>query len=61
MDITGAEGYPMSHNPEVEGEAAKCAIRIPQTLDVAIYLAHVSTKEAFESISRKRSKCQRVF
>jgi len=41
MDITGAEGYPMSHNPEVEGEAAKCAIRIPQTLDVAIYLAHV--------------------
>tara|TARA_B110000238_G_C16136237_1_gene443832 strand:+ start:2980 stop:3210 length:231 start_codon:yes stop_codon:yes gene_type:complete len=28
MDITGAEGYLMSHNPEVEGEVAKCAIRI---------------------------------
>jgi hypothetical protein len=26
MDITGAEGYLMSHNPEVEGEVAKCAI-----------------------------------
>lgn len=59
--ITGPEGHPMSRPPEVEGEAANRAIRIAQALDVPVYLVHVSTKEALESITRARSEGQRVF
>ena len=60
MGITGPEGHPMSRPPEVEGEAANRAIRIAQALDVPVYLVHVSTKDALESITRARSEGQRV-
>ena len=61
MGITGPEGHPMSRPPEVEGEAANRAIRIAQTLGTPVYLVHVSTKEALETITRARSEGQRVF
>ena len=61
MGITGPEGHPLSRPPEVEGEAANRAIRIAQTLGTPVYLVHVSTKEALESITRARSEGQRVF
>ena len=61
MGITGPEGHPMSRPPEVEGEAANRAIRIAQALDVPVYLVHVSTREALETITRARNEGQRVF
>lgn len=61
MGITGPEGHPMSRPPEVEAEAANRAIRIAQALEVPVYLAHVSTQEALQSITTARSNSQRVF
>ena len=61
MGITGPEGHPLSRPPAVEAEAANRAIRIAQALDVPVYLVHVSTKEALQSITNARSEGQRVF
>lgn len=61
MGITGPEGHPMSRPPEVEAEAANRAIRIAQALEVPVYLVHVSTQEALQSITTARSNSQRVF
>ena len=61
MGITGPEGHPQSRPPEVEAEAANRAIRIAQALKTPVYLVHVSTEEALESITRARSNGQRVF
>ena len=61
MGITGPEGHPMSRPPEVEGEAANRAIRIAEVLGVPVYLVHVSTRQALESITRARNEGQRVF
>ncbi len=59
--ITGPEGHPLSRPPEVEGEAANRAIRIAEVLGVPVYLVHVSTRQALESITRARNEGQRVF
>lgn len=61
MGITGPEGHPLSRPPEVEGEAANRAIRIAEVLGVPLYLVHVSTRQALESIIRARNEGQRVF
>jgi dihydropyrimidinase len=61
MGITGPEGHPLSRPPEVEGEAANRAIRIAEVLGVPVYLVHVSTRQALESIIRARNEGQRVF
>lgn len=61
MGITGPEGHPLSRPPEVEGEAANRAIRIAETLGVPVYLVHVSTRQALETITRARNEGQRVF
>ncbi|HIG36642.1 MAG TPA: dihydropyrimidinase [Oceanospirillaceae bacterium] len=61
MGITGPEGHPQSRPPEVEGEAANRAIRIAQALKTPVYLVHVSTEEALESVTRARNEGQRVF
>ncbi len=61
MGITGPEGHPLSRPPEVEGEAANRAIRIAQALNTPVYVVHVSTREALETITRARSEGQRVF
>lgn len=61
MGITGPEGHSLSRPPEAEAEAANRAIFIAQALDVPVYLVHVSTKEALESITRARSGGHRVF
>ena len=61
MGITGPEGHPLSRPPEVEGEAANRAIRIAEVLGVPVYLVHVSTRQALESITRARNEGQRVF
>ncbi|MCG1048519.1 dihydropyrimidinase [Mycetohabitans sp. B6] len=59
--LTGPEAHPLSRPPEVEGEAANRAIRIAQVLGVPVYIVHVSTKDALDSIARARSEGQRVF
>ena len=59
--ITGPEGHPLSRPPEVEGEAANRAIRIAQTLNVPIYVVHVSCNESLEAITRARNEGQRVY
>jgi dihydropyrimidinase len=61
MGIRGPEGHPLSRPPEVEGEAANRAIRIAEVLGVPIYLVHVSSRQALESITRARNEGQRVF
>ena len=61
MGITGPEGHPLSRPPEVEAEAANRAIRIAEVLGVPVYLVHVSTRQALESITRARNEGQRVF
>ena len=61
MGITGPEGHPLSRPPAAEAEAANRAIRIAQALDVPVYVVHVSTKEALQSITNARSEGQRVF
>ncbi|MFH2130994.1 MAG: dihydropyrimidinase, partial [bacterium] len=59
--ILGPEGHPLSRPPEVEGEAANRAIRIAQTLNVPIYVVHVSCHESLEAITRARNEGQRVY
>ncbi|MBU2644017.1 dihydropyrimidinase [bacterium] len=59
--ILGPEGHPLSRPPEVEGEAANRAIRIAQTLNVPIYVVHVSCQESLEAITRARNEGQRVY
>lgn len=61
MGITGPEGHPLSRPPEVEAEAANRAIRIAEVLGVPVYLVHVSTRQALETITRARNEGQRVF
>ncbi len=61
MGITGPEGHPLSRPPEVEGEAANRAIKIAQALNTPIYLVHVSTKDALDSIIYARNQGHRVF
>ncbi|MEQ9562461.1 MAG: amidohydrolase family protein, partial [Woeseiaceae bacterium] len=61
MGIRGPEGHPLSRPPEVEGVAANRAIRIAEVLGVPIYLVHVSSRQALESITRARNEGQRVF
>lgn len=59
--ITGPEGHPLSRPPEVEGEAANRAIRLAQTLNVPIYIVHVSCNDSLEAITRARNEGQRVY
>jgi dihydropyrimidinase len=59
--ITGPEGHPLSRPPEVEGEAANRAIRIAQTLNVPIYIVHVSCSDSLDAIIRARNEGQRVY
>ncbi len=59
--ITGPEGHPLSRPPQVEGEAANRAIRIAQTLNVPVYLVHVSCKDSLDAITRARNEGQRVY
>lgn len=57
----GPEGHAYSRPPEVEGEATNRAIMIADTVQVPLYVVHVSCEQSHEAIRRARQKGMRVF
>eukprot|EP01086_Lenisia_limosa_P015142 TRINITY_DN474_c0_g1_i2.p1 TRINITY_DN474_c0_g1~~TRINITY_DN474_c0_g1_i2.p1 ORF type:complete len:443 (+),score=175.08 TRINITY_DN474_c0_g1_i2:173-1501(+) len=61
MGITGPEGHGMSRPVEVEIEATNRAIGIAKFTNAPLYVVHVSSADAADSIARARAAGQRVF
>lgn len=59
--ITEPKGHPLSRPPEVEGEATKRAITIAGSLEIPLYVVHVSSQDSAVEIVRAREKGQRVY
>jgi dihydropyrimidinase len=58
--VTGPAGHARSRPPQLEGEATHRAITMAETLDVPLYVVHVSAAEAADAIGRARRRGVRV-
>jgi len=61
LGITGPEGHPWSRPAEVEAEATNRVAVIANSLNVPVYIAHVSCQQATDAIARARSAGWRIF
>jgi dihydropyrimidinase len=58
--VTGPRGHALSRPSALEGEATHRAVTMAETLDVPLYVVHVSAAEAAEVIGRARARGSRV-
>lgn len=58
--VTGPVGHVRSRPPQLEGEATYRAVTMAETLDVPLYVVHVSAAQAAEAIGRARQRGVRV-
>jgi dihydropyrimidinase len=58
--VTGPLGHVLSRPPLLEGEAANRAVTMAETVDVPLYVVHISTAEATEAVARARARGAKV-